>query len=76
MARSIRAVYRYVRDFSLPAPGWIFRPILAAFVFVREIYYFGFRVFICEPLLKRTAPSMDAMCIPARSFSGFEAVVS
>lgn len=52
MARSIRAVYRYVRDFSLPAPGWIFRPILAAFVFVREIYYFGFRVFICEPLFK------------------------
>lgn len=51
-ARRIRAIYHFLRNFSLPAPRWIFRPILAAYLFLREVYYFLFRVFICEPLFK------------------------
>jgi acetyltransferase-like isoleucine patch superfamily enzyme len=51
-ARGIRAIYRFLRNFSLPAPRWIFRPILAVYLFLREIYYFCVRVFICEPFFK------------------------
>jgi serine acetyltransferase len=52
LARALRAVYRFVRNFSLPAPRWIFRPLLLLFVAVREIYFFCYRVCICEPLFK------------------------
>lgn len=52
IARAIRAVYRFLHNFSLPAPRWIFKPILTAFLLIREIYYFCFRVFICEPFFK------------------------
>lgn len=52
MARGIRAIYRFIRDFSLPAPRWIFGPILQAYIFLREIYYFSVRVLVCEPLFK------------------------
>jgi acetyltransferase-like isoleucine patch superfamily enzyme len=52
MARAIRSVYRYVRNFSLPAPHWIFKPILGLFLFFRGIYYFLCRVLIGEPFFK------------------------
>ena len=48
----IRVIYRFLHDFSLPAPRLIFGPILAAFLFAREVYYFLFRVFVCEPFFK------------------------
>jgi acetyltransferase-like isoleucine patch superfamily enzyme len=51
-ARSVRAVYRYLRNFSLPAANWFFRPILAVYLFLRGVYYFSSRVFICEPFFK------------------------
>jgi acetyltransferase-like isoleucine patch superfamily enzyme len=51
-ARGIRAIYRFLRSFSLPAPRWIFGPILTVFLLLREIYYFCVRVFICEPFFK------------------------
>ena len=48
----MRASYKWLRNFSLPAPRWFFRPILAAFLLFRAIYYFLIRVFVCEPLFK------------------------
>jgi acetyltransferase-like isoleucine patch superfamily enzyme len=51
-ARTIRRIYRFLQNFSLPAPKWIFRPILAVFLVLRGAYYFVVRVFICEPLFK------------------------
>lgn len=52
IAKAIRGIHRYVRNFSLPAPRWIFRPLLAVFLFLREIYYFCARVLVCEPFFK------------------------
>jgi acetyltransferase-like isoleucine patch superfamily enzyme/acyl carrier protein len=51
-ARGARAIYRFLRNFSLPAPRWIFGPILVAYLFSREVYYFLIRVFVCEPFFK------------------------
>jgi acetyltransferase-like isoleucine patch superfamily enzyme len=52
LARALRRVNRSVRNFSLPAPRWIFGPILWVFVSLREMYYFCIRVFVCEPFFK------------------------
>jgi tetrahydrodipicolinate N-succinyltransferase len=41
-----------VRNFSVPAPRWFVRPVLFLFTSLRAIYYFCYRVFICEPLFK------------------------
>jgi acetyltransferase-like isoleucine patch superfamily enzyme len=51
-ARGIRAIYHFLRNFSLPAPHWIFRPLLAVYLFLRSVYYFLIRVFVCEPFFK------------------------
>jgi acetyltransferase-like isoleucine patch superfamily enzyme len=51
-ARGIRAIYRFVHNFSLPAPRWIFAPLLEVFLFLRRVYYFLIRVFVCEPFFK------------------------
>ena len=51
-ARGIREAYRFLRNFSLPAPRLIFGPILAVYLFFRAIYYFSIRVFVCEPFFK------------------------
>jgi acetyltransferase-like isoleucine patch superfamily enzyme len=51
-ARFARALYRGLRDFSVPAPRFLARPTLAGFVLLRAVYYFAWRVFICEPLFK------------------------
>jgi acetyltransferase-like isoleucine patch superfamily enzyme/acyl carrier protein len=51
-ARAARAIYRFLHNFSLPAPRWIFGPILAAYLISREVYYFLIRVFVCEPFFK------------------------
>jgi acetyltransferase-like isoleucine patch superfamily enzyme len=52
LARVMRSIYRSIRDFSLPAPRWIVRPILGLFITLREVYYFLYRVLICEPFFK------------------------
>ncbi|MGQ0634360.1 MAG: acyltransferase [Planctomycetaceae bacterium] len=49
LARSLR---RKWQRFAVPAPKVIVKPALAIFVAVRSVYYFLFRVFVCEPLFK------------------------
>jgi acetyltransferase-like isoleucine patch superfamily enzyme len=51
-ARCARAVRRGVSNFSMPGPKVVVRPMLAAFVGCRSIYYFLRRVLLCEPLFK------------------------
>lgn len=48
-ARSIR---RSVLNFTLPAPRVIVVPVLYTFIGLRSVYYFLFRVLVCEPLFK------------------------
>jgi len=50
--RGLRAIYRLVHGASVPAPRWLFRPILGAYLFLREVYFFVIRVFVCEPFFK------------------------
>ncbi|MGD0294539.1 MAG: acyltransferase [Terracidiphilus sp.] len=52
LARLLRWTYRSVNNFAVPAPKIIVKPLLWLFLFVRNIYYFAVRVFICEPLFK------------------------
>ena len=52
VAQILRWVRQRVRAFSLPAPVFIVRPLLAIFLTVRAIYCFLVRVFVCEPLFK------------------------
>ncbi|HEX5424662.1 MAG TPA: acyltransferase [Candidatus Acidoferrales bacterium] len=51
-ARTLRSVYYGVSNFSIPAPRFVFRPVLLAFISLRQLYYFVSRVFFCEPLFK------------------------
>ena len=51
-ARASRAAYKGINNFSIPAPRWIFRPLLFVFLTLRRGYYFLARVFICEPFFK------------------------
>lgn len=51
-AKAARTLYRKARFFSVPAPRFIVKPALWAFVSLRAIYHFCMRVFICEPLFK------------------------
>jgi acetyltransferase-like isoleucine patch superfamily enzyme len=51
-ARLLRWGYRSVTNFGVPAPRVIVRPLLWLFVLLRGVYFFGLRVFICEPLFK------------------------
>jgi acetyltransferase-like isoleucine patch superfamily enzyme len=52
LPRFARRVRNGVRSFGIPAPKFIFKPILVVFLVVRGWYYFFLRVFICEPLFK------------------------
>jgi acetyltransferase-like isoleucine patch superfamily enzyme len=52
IARVARATYHGIYNFSIPAPRWLFRPLLLTFIFFRQVYYFLVRVFICEPFFK------------------------
>jgi acetyltransferase-like isoleucine patch superfamily enzyme len=51
-ARWARALRRGVRNFTLPAPRVVVKPMLWSFLAVRSVYYFAVRVFVCEPLFK------------------------
>lgn len=50
--RALRSLYRFIVNFSLPAPAILVRPALAVFLAVRSVYYFVWRVIVCEPLFK------------------------
>ena len=52
VGRAARAARRFVLEFSPPAPAIVFRPVLWIFLAVRQLYYFTYRVFVCEPLFK------------------------
>jgi acetyltransferase-like isoleucine patch superfamily enzyme len=52
VARTLRATRSFVRAFSIPTPKWFFRPLFAAYLAIRAVYYFLKRVFICEPFFK------------------------
>ena len=51
-ARGLRALRRRLKRFTLPAPRVVAKPMLWAYLAVRAVYYFGLRVFICEPIFK------------------------
>lgn len=51
-ARMLRGLRRRVRAFSLPAPVFLVRSLLAIFLTLRAIYHFLARIFVCEPLFK------------------------
>jgi amino acid adenylation domain-containing protein len=52
VARSVRAIYRAAGRASLPAPGFLFKPIRWAFIGLRFVVHFLTRVFVCEPIFK------------------------
>jgi acetyltransferase-like isoleucine patch superfamily enzyme len=52
LPRLLRAFRRWTLRATLPAPRFVVRPLLWAFVAVREVWHFLKRVLICEPLFK------------------------
>jgi acetyltransferase-like isoleucine patch superfamily enzyme len=51
-AQAARTAVRFVRNFGVPAPSFVVVPILQGLLAARAMYYFGVRVFVCEPLFK------------------------
>jgi acetyltransferase-like isoleucine patch superfamily enzyme len=51
-ARLLKRTYRFIMNFSVPAPKILILPMLWFFVALRNVYHFALRVFICEPLFK------------------------
>ena len=47
-----RKLYRALQNFSVPAPRILVVPALRIFLLIRAVYYFIWRVFVCEPLFK------------------------
>jgi acetyltransferase-like isoleucine patch superfamily enzyme len=56
-ARGIRRARRAITTFTLPAPRLLVRPALWTFLAVRGVFYFLYRVLICEPLFKASCTS-------------------
>ena len=52
LAKTLRRIYHGVDSFSLPAPKIVFLPVLYVVLFCREIWFFLYRVLVCEPLFK------------------------
>ncbi len=52
LAGSLRRSRRLLMDFSIPAPRFIFAPLLWAVLSVRRVWYGVYRVLVCEPLFK------------------------
>jgi acetyltransferase-like isoleucine patch superfamily enzyme len=52
VARAVRTLRRGVLNFSLPAPRVVVKPMLWTFLALRSTFFFGKRVFVCEPLFK------------------------
>lgn len=55
--RAARTVYRAVRQFHVPVPRALGRPLHLLFVTVRGAYYGVWRLFVCEPLFKAACRS-------------------
>jgi acetyltransferase-like isoleucine patch superfamily enzyme len=51
-ARLLRWAYYSVNRFAVPAPKILVLPVLWFCLWVRTIYFFSLRVFICEPFFK------------------------
>jgi acetyltransferase-like isoleucine patch superfamily enzyme len=49
---ALRRLYRGVQELTIPAPRWLFRPLLMLFLLVRAVSHFVRRVFIAEPFFK------------------------
>jgi acetyltransferase-like isoleucine patch superfamily enzyme len=47
-----RKLYRALQNFSVPAPRIPIVPALHVFLLIRSLYYFIWRVFVCEPMFK------------------------
>jgi acetyltransferase-like isoleucine patch superfamily enzyme len=47
-----RKLYRALQNLSVPAPRILVVPALRIFLLIRSVYYFVWRVFVCEPLFK------------------------
>lgn len=57
-ARAIRRARRAVSRFTLPASsGLVARPALWAFLGARSVFYFLYRVLVCEPLFRASCRS-------------------
>ncbi len=52
VAQCARRIYEAFHGFTLPAPRVVVRPALWIFLALRTLYWFGKRVFVCEPLFK------------------------
>ncbi len=52
LPRLVRRTRRAAREFTLPAPRVVVRPILWAFLALREVWHYVRRVLIVEPLFK------------------------
>lgn len=51
-ARTLKRLYRGVQTASIPAPRYVVKPMLWAYLALRAMYYFAMRAFLCEPLFK------------------------
>lgn len=52
IARAARHVRRELRNFTLPAPRPVVLPMRLAYEAARDLYYYGARVLVCEPIFK------------------------
>jgi acetyltransferase-like isoleucine patch superfamily enzyme len=52
LPRGVRAVRRWLRGLTLPAPRLIFLPLLLLVLLTRSVYEYLMRLLICEPLFK------------------------
>ncbi|AUX25378.1 hypothetical protein SOCEGT47_059230 [Sorangium cellulosum] len=52
VARAARHVRRELRGLTLPAPRPVVVPVRLAYEAARDLYYYGSRVLVCEPIFK------------------------
>jgi acetyltransferase-like isoleucine patch superfamily enzyme len=52
LPKALRRSRRAVANFGVPAPRFLVAPIYAALFISRHVWYFFYRVFVCEPLFK------------------------
>jgi len=52
LAQALRSFRRKVLNFSIPAPRFVYLPVLWIVLGLRHVWYFLYRVLVCEPLFK------------------------
>jgi acetyltransferase-like isoleucine patch superfamily enzyme len=52
LARAVRGLHSAFKNFSIPAPRFVFKPLLWIVLGIRSAWYFFLRVFVCEPFFK------------------------